>query len=170
MEVKKFPAIFLVSVLVIMLQSAIISRLPLWGVSVDLVFVFIICNALIGDNLESVLVALVTGVIRDSFFPGIFGLNTLIFIILSYFMGFMQRRIYRDSTIIPALFTFISTYAKGLIYYFFFFTMSYNYNFKEYALGVILLESVFNSIISIFVYKFLMRINSVGLLSKHWKF
>jgi rod shape-determining protein MreD len=170
MTVKKYTLVFLILIGVIMLQSAVISRLRIWGVTLDLVFVFIVCYSLIKDSMESIIVATFAGLIRDAFFPGVFGMNTLIFISFSYLIGFIQRRIYRDNIVIPAFFTFISTLAMGAIYFFFMFIMSYRLEFMEIFTSVILLQAVYHSVASIFMYKILLRLNSFGVLKDNWRF
>ncbi|TDT61198.1 rod shape-determining protein MreD [Fonticella tunisiensis] len=167
---KKFLFLFLISIFIIMIQSAVFARISIMGTSLDLVFVYIICFSLIRDSVESVIVALFTGVIKDSLFPGLFGLNTLIYILIAYLVGFIQRRIYKDSIMIPSFFTFILTYIKGFIYIFFFHIMSYKFNIREYALGIILLEAIYNSIVSILIYKLVLKFDSLRILKHHWKF
>lgn len=167
---KKFPVLILISLLMIIIQMALFSNIEIFGVSPDLVFVYVVCFAIIRNEVESVFIALFTGIIRDAFFPGVFGINTIVYIITAYLIGFVQKRIYKDSLIVPMLFTFISTYSKGLIYYSYLYLISYKFDFMEYALEKIPLESLVNSLISIIIFKLILKYDSIKILRQDWKF
>jgi rod shape-determining protein MreD len=149
---------------------SLFSNIKIFGVVPDLVFVYIVCYSIIRNEIESVFVALFTGIIRDSFFPGVFGINTIVFILTAYLIGFVQKRIYKDSVIVPMLFTFISTYAKGLIYYSYLYLISYKFDFVKYVSEIIMLESLFNSLLSIILFKMILKYDSIKILRQDWKF
>lgn len=167
---RKFSIILVASILFNILQSAIIVSIPILGVTADIVIAFVVCYSLVRNNIESLLVAVIAGIIRDSFFPSVFGMNSLLYLGMAYMIGILQKRIYKDSIIIAPLFTLVATVVKGLIYYFFFYTMDFKFDFGSYFLNIILIEALINSVISIFVYKLMLKFNSIEAFKNDWRF
>jgi rod shape-determining protein MreD len=170
MTVKKFPVLFLISILLIIIQHAFLWRFDIFGVIPDIVFVYIVCFSLIRNEVESIAIALFTGIVRDSFFPGVFGINTIVYILTAYIVGKIQKRIYKDSIIVPVFINFGGTYLKGLINFAFFYLLSFKYDFSKFALERNLIESLYNSLISIIIYMIILKYNDSKLLKQDWKF
>jgi rod shape-determining protein MreD len=168
--VRKFPLLLLISILFVITQQAIFSRIGLFNVFFDAVFVYIVCFAAIRNEIEGIFVALFTGILRDAFFPAVFGINTFVYILIAFLIGFVQKRIYKDSIIVPMLFTFCATFLKGIIYLSFFYIVSYKFDSSKYLLYSIPLESVYNSVISIFIYKLVQWFDTIKALKQEWKF
>jgi len=167
---KRFLLLFMVSLLLVILQQSIFSGISIFGVTFDIVFVYIVCYSIVRDEVESVVVALVTGILRDAFFPAVFGMNTVLYILVAYSIGFLQKRIYKDSIVIPMFFTFAATCIKGIVYFCYFYIVSYKFNFSYHMTGVVLLESLFNSLISIIIFRMVKRMDSINVLKQEWKF
>lgn len=167
---RKYIFIFLISIFIIVLQQAVFSRINISGVSFDIVFVFVICFSILLDELDCVILALICGIIRDCFFPVLFGINSIVYLIAAYVMSQIQKRIYKDALIIPMFFTFIMTIFKNIIYFSYFYIASIKFDFKGQVLDVLLLESLYNSILSIFVYRFAKNICAMKIMQREWKF
>lgn len=167
---RRFLLLFIISLSLVILQLSIFSSIRIFGVTFDIVFVYIVCYSIARDEIESIVVALITGILYDAFFPTVFGMNTVLYILIAYSIGYLQKRIYKDSTVIPTIFTFIATCIKGIVYFCFFFIVPYRFNFSYHMTGIILLESLFNSLISIIVFKMVKRMDSINVLKQEWKF
>jgi rod shape-determining protein MreD len=168
--VKKFPLLFLISILFIIIQHTFIWKFGILGVLPDIVFVYIVCFSLIRNEVESIAIALFTGIVRDSFFPGIFGINTIVYILTAYMVGKIQKRVYRDSIIVPLFINFGATYLKGFINFGYFYLLSYKYDFSKFVLETNIIESLYNSLISIIIYKMILKYNESKFLNQDWKF
>lgn len=167
---KKLSLIFIISFIIIILQQALFSSLTFLSVSADVIYVYIICNSLIRDDVESLFVALFCGLIKDCFFPYLFGVNTIIYIITALLVGKIEKKIYKDAIVIPMLFTFIATIFKGLLYYSFFYIVAYNFSFKAQMYGIQPIEALYNSVISIFMFKFIKKIGTLNVMQQDWNF
>lgn len=167
---KRIPLLFLISALFVIVQQAFSWQFNIMGIIPDIVFVYIVCFALVRNELESMIIALFTGIVRDSFFPGIFGINTIVYILTAYFVGKIQKRIYKDSIIVPMFISFVGTYLKGLISFGYFYLLSYRYDFNKLALETNIIESLFNSLISILIFKIILKYNESKFLKQDWKF
>lgn len=167
---RKYGFIFLISVVIIVLQQALFSRIEIVNCSFDIVYVFIICFALVNGGIDSIVFALFCGLIRDSFFPYVFGINTILYILSAYLITQIHRRIFRDALIIPITVTFVFTLFKGLLYYAYLYISSIKFDFIEKATNVILLEALYNAIISIIIYKIVKKVSRFKIMQREWKF
>lgn len=167
---RKYSFIFFLSVVVCIFQQAILSRIIILNYTFDGVFVFLICFTLLSNEIDSLIFALMCGLIRDSFFPYIFGLNCILYLSSVYIIIQINKRIYRSTILIPFLVTILFTCYKELIYFAYFFISSIKFDFIGKTLKIMIYESIYNSILSIFIYKLVKKIVSYKLIQHEWKF
>ena len=167
---KKYTLFFLISILLVILQQAIFSRITVFGAAIDIVFIYIVSFSIIRDDMESLIIALFTGIIRDCFFPAAFGINTVVYILVAFSIGFIEKKIYKDTIIVPVIFTFCSTVIKGLLYFSYFYIISYKFDFVNNVIYTVLIESALNSIMSIYMYKLCLRIYKSDIFKREWRF
>lgn len=167
---RRYSFISIFSVFIILIQQAVVSKFNILGVGFDVVFVFVICFSLVRDEVECVVLALLCGIIRDSFFPSIFGINTVVYLVTAFTLSQMEKRIYKDAIIIPAISAFSLTIVKGLLYFAYFYIAAIKFNFIYYLVNVILLESIYNSIVSLIVYRVVKKISVMRIMQRDWKF
>lgn len=168
--VKKYGFIIFISIILCIVQQAIFSRIEIINIGFDSVFVFLICFALLNNEIESIVLAILCGLIRDSFFPYLFGVNTILYVICVYCITLINKKIYKDSILIPISLTFAFSIVKGLIYFGYFYVSSIKFVFMGTVLNVILFESLYNSIVSIFIYKLVKKIINLRIIQQDWKF
>jgi rod shape-determining protein MreD len=167
---KKYGFIFLLCILLTAFQQAIISQIVIFNSSFDMVFVFIICFSLTRDDVECVITALILGIIKDCYFPQIFGINTVIYVSSAYILSQLQKRIYKDAVIIPVMLSFIFTLFKNVLYFGYLYIASIKLDFVQDVANVMLIEALYNSIISLFIYRFVKRLNTMNIMKQEWKF
>ncbi|KMT21539.1 rod shape-determining protein MreD [Clostridium cylindrosporum] len=167
---KKIGLIVFLSILVNILQQTIFSNIKIFAINMDIVLTFIICYSLIREDVECVMVALLCGLIRDSFFPGIFGLNTIVYLVTAYILCQIERKIYKDALLIPMLSAFVFTVLKGILYYAYLYTASIQFEFVSHFMYVVPIEAILNSIISIIVFRFVTKIDTIKFMQQEWKF
>jgi rod shape-determining protein MreD len=168
--VKKYIFIFLISIILCVLQQAIFSRIVIFNVSFDIVLVFIICFTLLNKENESFFLVIICGLIRDSFFPYIFGINSILYIITFFIIILINKRIYRNAIVIPIIITFFLSIFKGLLYFAYFYISSIKFDFFIMANRVILYEALYNSVASILVYRLVKKVLNLRILKQDWKF
>lgn len=167
---KRGIVFLLLGILLLIIQNSILMGLPILGAKIDLVLVFIVCISMLLDKIELFFLSLVIGIIKDAFFPYVFGVNTIIYLIVSYTVCIIENKIYKDTIIIPMLFTFASNIFKILINILFFNIagiIHIDWN-KIINLGVI--EIALNSVLSIVVYNLVKKIYLHDSMKKEWKF
>ncbi len=167
---KKIGVLLITSLTVIMLQQAIFSNINIFGAAFDAVFVYIICLSILREDFECVGAALLTGIIRDSFFPSAFGINTVVYLLIAYVISFLEQRMYRNSIFVTVFFTFMATIVKGLLYFGYLYIISIKHDFGNDIMQIILTESILNAIISIPIFKIVYRICNTEVMKREWKF
>lgn len=168
--VKKYIFIFLISIILCVMQQAVFSRIVIFNVSFDIVLVFIICFTLLNKENESFIFVIFCGLIRDSFFPYIFGINSILYIISFFTIILINKRIYRNAIIIPIFITFLLSIFKGLLYFAYFYISSIKFDFFTVTNSVILYEALYNSIASILVYRLVKKVLNLKIMKQDWKF
>lgn len=167
---KKYGLIIFLVIIISLCQQGIFSNIRVFGVAFDLSLVFIVCYSLIREDVECIVVAILLGIVRDSFFPSIFGVNTIVYIVTAYVLCRIEKKIYKDAILIPMFSIFVFTLAKGLMYFGFLYIASIKYNFINYLVNVVLIEAAINSILGIFIFRFVSKINSIKFMQEEWKF
>lgn len=168
--IRKYGFIFFLSVIISILQQALFSRIVIFNCSFDAVFVFLICFALLNSDIESIVCALFCGLIRDSFFPSVFGINSILFIVTVYIITQINRRVYRDSILIPISLAFVFTFFKGLVYFAYLYIASIRFDFINKLTNVMLYEAIYNAIVSIFIYRIVKKLVGLKIMQQEWKF
>lgn len=167
---KRYGFMFFLAILLNILQQGMFSSLKIFNISIDVMLVFIICYSLLREDVECVILGLMCGLIRDSFFPSVFGLNTIVYIVTAYALCNIEKKIYKDAILIPMISTFIFTVLKGVIYYVYLYTASIKFDFVSHFLYVVPIEAVLNSIISIIIFRIVSKINVLKFMQQEWNF
>lgn len=167
---KKYTLIVFLSIIVSVLQQSIFANVTFFGISADMVLVFVICYSLAREDVESIIFALTCGLIKDALFPNIFGLNTIVYIVTAYILCRIEKKIYKDAILIPMLLTFMITVVKGLLYYAYLYTASIKFDFINHFMYVVPIEAILNSIVSIVVFRIVNKINKLKFMEQEWKF
>lgn len=167
---KKIIISLIGALLIIILQQAVFSGLAVFNTCFDSVYVFVICYSLQNEQFDGVTVALFSGIVRDAFFPSVFGVNTILFLTSAYIASLVSRRIYKDVIVIPAIMTFILTVYKSIIYYSYFYIAGIQFEFGQKLITGMLIEAVMNTVIGIFMFRIIHRINTLKVMQREWRF
>ncbi|SJZ92914.1 rod shape-determining protein MreD [Selenihalanaerobacter shriftii] len=106
---------FVLMLISLVLQITIFAFYPVWGVTPDLLLIIVISSALLNGYRKGAYIGFFTGLIQDVFSSGLFGSNIVIKLILGYACGFLQKKIYPKSIIIPGLVITVSTIFSQLL-------------------------------------------------------
>lgn len=167
---RKYSFIFFISIIINILQQGIFSRILVLNYGFDSVFVFLICFALLNNEIDSIILALFCGLIRDSFFPYVFGINSILYILSVFLITQINKRIYKNAIIIPISLTFAFSILKGLLYYAYLYISSIKFNFIDKTLNIIIFESFFNAFACIFIYRLVKWVINLKIMKRDWKF
>lgn len=107
--------LFLIGVLIVILEGSIVNYINLFGVSINLVLIYITIITLYLENVESITIAILLGFIRDISIGSIFGVNALILAIVAYGISNLNDKIYKNSYTTILVLVFISSLIDSVI-------------------------------------------------------
>lgn len=150
--------------IIVLLQSTVFNYIEVFGIKPNLVIVFIVAVSLLRGSGEGMTVGFFAGLSQDLLFGRTIGLYALLGLYLGLGIGSLNRRLYRENYVVVIFFTFVSTVVYELVVY-----LSHGLRalFSGsldilYALrAVILPEAVYNSIVSIFLYILVFKLDGI---------
>lgn len=146
-------------VIITILQSTVLNYIQIFNIKPNLIVVFIISCALARGNVDGAVIGLFCGLAQDISSGTVLGLYALLGFYLGFAVGSVNKRLYRDNLFVAVFITFCATFVYEFT--FFFVTMFVNKRVDLwYALRrIIFPEAIYNSIVSVFIYIFVVRIN-----------
>ena len=136
---------------IIILQNSIINYLSVFGMTINIVLIYLVIISLYLYELESGIIGAILGLILDSSVGGIFGANALIFFAIAYMVSYIKDKVYKESPIM--IFTIIL--GTTFIYCGISFLLArVLYNVCTFTSIIkILIIPILNSLVGILVYK-----------------
>jgi rod shape-determining protein MreD len=140
-------------------QSALFTRLAVWGAAPDTGVVLIVCYALLRGDLEGAAFGFFTGLSRDFFFGDIIGQQALLGFFLGYLAGKPFKDFFRDNNFLPVLLA-----GGGLLFYETgFYLLTYLFvgetDFLFYLRRIILPETAYSLVVTVPLYRGLAFLN-----------
>lgn len=157
--------IILISIILLVIDNTLLPYYSIKGAFPSLLFVFAIGFSIVNGRKEAVFIGVLSGILQDVFFVKGNGINALINLLLCVLAATIGENILKENRIIPVISTFILSVMK------IFMAMILLYLFKQKVnLPVALLSSVFNSIVMLIVYKFILTTSNKFMDSEEWRF
>ena len=138
----------------LILQTTLLSELTVFGIAPSLILVMVICFSLMNDCVPSAVFAVTAGLLLDISGGRITGFNALLMMYLSIGVVLLGQEFFRETPRAAAILVAISTFVYELIYFIFCFAIFGGAHFFYMIVRVILIECVYNAIITIPVYFF----------------
>jgi rod shape-determining protein MreD len=141
----------------LLLQTTLLHYAAILGVIPNILVVFVIITGLLRGNTEGGIVGFFAGMGIDLLFGGVLGFYALLGLYLGIAAGSVSRRLFRENLLVAVFFTFVYSVLYESLIYVINNIMSGNMQFMFALTDVILPESVYNSIIAVLVFPFLIR-------------
>lgn len=153
----------------LVLQTTLIKKIAIFGISPTLILVFVICFSLINGSVPSAVFAGIAGLLLDVSGNRALGLNALMMLYLSLGISNLGRDFFQDSPRSAVILVFVGTLLYEIVYFVLNFLI-FGSTYFWYALWrIILIESIYNAVVAIPVYfycnRFLKLVASYSLLS-----
>lgn len=141
----------ILGIFIIIIQNSIINYLSIFGMTINLVLIYLVIISLYLEELESGIIGAILGIILDSSVGGVFGSNALILFALSYMVSYMRDKVYKESPVMIFTIILIST----LIYCGCSFLLAKNlYNVCKFkSIIKIIVVPILNSLVGLLIYK-----------------
>ncbi|MDD2446719.1 MAG: rod shape-determining protein MreD [Tissierellia bacterium] len=149
--------IILVIILNLIIQSTILPYFSIMGVVPNTSLVLLVLISLAKGKVYGSVSGLIIGMLQDIMFSVTLGINSLIYFLIGYFIGFIEDTFARDNIINPIIFTASSTMFYNIVYSIFLYFLSIKITFTEVISATFSVEIVYNCLISVIVYKLFRR-------------
>ncbi len=147
---------FIIAIIVLvnfLIESTILHHVSVFGVMPNTSLIIIVCFALLAGKKTGSILGLILGLLEDMFFYDVIGVHALIYFIIGYLIGLTDKKVFKENLFLPFVFTAISTFAFHTVYYVFMYFLSINVDFIKLVKNIVIIETVLNSLLSIFLYK-----------------
>ncbi|NLJ33738.1 MAG: rod shape-determining protein MreD [Firmicutes bacterium] len=148
-----YGVLVLLVLLCLILQSTLLATFSPWGLIPDLILIYVVSTALIRGSNEGALWGFFAGLGLDLISSGFLGLHCLLKMVLGFFIGLVEEKIFKDNLLLPVLVLFAATLVHELL--FLLFAASYKQLEVRFlpALSTIILPlSLYNALLSPFFY------------------
>ncbi|WP_352420123.1 rod shape-determining protein MreD [Proteiniborus sp.] len=147
---------FIIAIVVLLnflIESTILHQVSIFGVIPNTSLIIIVCLALLGGKKTGSVLGLILGLLEDMLFYDVIGVHALIYFLIGYIIGLTDKKVFKENLFLPFVFTTISTFAFHIIYYVFMYFLSINVDFISLIKNIVIIETILNSLLSIFFYK-----------------
>lgn len=156
---KRCITIGIIIVVCFLCQSTIFHFFELAGVVPNLLLIVTMSFGLMRGRREGVLVGFFCGILVDIFFGPIMGPYAFIYMTLGYINGFFHRIYYMEDVLLPIVTIAINDFVYNLMVFVLFFMLRNRLDFGGYFVYVILPEMIYTIVVTLFLYKILVKIN-----------
>lgn len=150
--------VLLIIIINFIFQSTILPGLSLFGVVPNTGLIIVVLISLLRGKRIGSIAGLLIGLLQDIIFSTVIGVNGIIFFFIGYIIGMNEGKLAKDNILIPVFITFLATLSYHLLYYLFMFFLGHSINFSIFFKKVVLLEMLYNSLLSILFYKLFNKI------------
>ena len=142
----------LLGVLLLIIENSVINYIHIFGVSFNLILIYMTVIALYMDELEAGIIGAIIGLVKDMTTGGIFGVNALILFTISYGISNLRDKIYKESritifalVIITSLFdSMVNIAATSVVYN--------SYSIMTLVIKGVLMIPLINGLLSVILY------------------
>lgn len=111
------PIFLLLLGVALLLQTTMLDQVAIIGIKPDLIMLLVVLNGFLLGTREGAFLGFAGGVIEDLFSGTYIGLNALSKMVAGYLAGAVGERLYKESALVAAVVTFMSTMAGLAVYY-----------------------------------------------------
>ena len=153
-KIKKTIITILMIVVCFLLQTTLVQNIRVAGVIPNLMLLVVVFIAYLNSVYDGMTVGIVVGLLFDSLYASLIGVNMLAFLLIGYFCGLLSRLYRNGNYLIPLVMISISEFVYGIITYFTDFLLRGKLNIGYYFGKVILPELVYTIVVGILLYGF----------------
>lgn len=157
--------LFFIFVISFALQSTVFQYISIMGIKPNLMLILIISISLLKDKKVGGYVGLSAGLLQDILFGNVIGINGLIYFLIGYTVGLFNGSMFKGNPLVPFLVTFISTIFSNIMYFIFYYFSSADITFVRMLTNIALIEAIYNSILSVFIFILIRRLYTAPKLS-----
>lgn len=140
----------------LILQCTVFQYIAIMGVKPDTALVIVVSLGILMGARRGVTIGIAAGLLQDILFGSPLGVVTLSYMLIGYLAGENSTKVFKEHMIVPLIFTVIATVMKYIILIFFGYALGVRPRLVLYIKDYMLVELVYNCVVSIVIYKFLL--------------
>lgn len=156
---RRFIIQLLIILICFLLQTSLFRYLDLADIVPNLLLIPTMSFGMMRGRKEGMLVGFFSGLLLDLFYGSMIGPYALLYMYLGYINGFFHRVYYMEDILLPMLMAGANDLVYNVIVYIFAYLLRNRLDIGFYVIHVILPEMVYTMIMTLFIYKPLVRIN-----------
>ncbi len=141
------------------LQCSVFSALSLAGIVPNLMIILTSAFGFMRGEKEGIVIGFFCGLLSDVFFGELLGFYALILMYIGFLNGKFSRVFYPEDIKLPIALIFISDLSYGILCYVMLFLLRGRLDFPFYFTKIILPETIYTIIITLFVYPIVLLFN-----------
>lgn len=155
----------LVAIILLIIDNSFMPYFKIMDSYPSLLFIFAVSYSIINGREEGILIGVLSGLLQDVFFGNIFGVNSLLNMLICLIAAIIGEKIYKDKKMIPVI------------------SMMFLYLLKVFGIAIIfkiignsidfkigILTSVYSSIIMFFGYDYVLKLYTNEYKKSKWRF
>ena len=146
-------------ILSFLLQTSVFRYLTLTGIVPNILLIPTVSFGMMRGRKEGMLVGFFSGLLLDLMFGKVIGPYALLYMYLGYINGFFHRVYYMEDILLPMLMVGGNDLIFGIIVYIITYLLRGRLELGYYLIHVILPEMIYTMILTLFLYKPLVKIN-----------
>lgn len=156
---RRFIIQLIIILICFLFQTSVFRFLDLAGIVPNLLLIPTVSFGMMRGRKEGMLVGFCSGLLMDIFYASIIGPYALLYMYLGYINGFFHRVYYMEDILLPMLMVGANDLVFNLLVYVFAYLLRNRLEFGFYFIHVILPELIYTMVITLIIYKPLVRIN-----------
>jgi rod shape-determining protein MreD len=148
------------TILAVAIQATLLHFLP-GQVTPDLVLIMVVSVGLLRGSDQGLFFGVLAGFFMDLVSGNIIGIQALSKMALGFFSGFMEKNIFKDSVLIPAITVFVATIIFESFNIILYIAFNAHYNFFGTLLSAILPMALYNALFTPLIYHLILKL-------EHW--
>lgn len=146
-------------ILAFTIQNCIFPLLSFLSAAPNLLLILTFSFGFMDGKRAGMLYGLVAGLLLDLFYSGPFGFYTLFYIYVGYMNGICTKYYYEDYITLPLILSVFNELAYNMYVYIFRFLVRGRLDFMYYVRELIIPETIFTVVTTLFVYRLLLYIS-----------
>jgi rod shape-determining protein MreD len=142
-----------------LLQTTLFKSVALASVSPNLFIILTVAAGFMRGKREGLYVGFFCGLMLDLYYGQVIGFQALLYMYIGYINGFFHNLFYDDEITLPLGLVLGSDFIYNFVYYVFRFLLRNRLDFGYYFMHIILPEMIYTIVITIFIYRIMLRVN-----------
>nr|WP_312575946.1 rod shape-determining protein MreD [Sedimentibacter sp.] len=151
---KKINIIVILVITNFIFQTSLYNYLDIFGIIPNISLIFVVIFAMMTNGILGGFIGILTGFLYDVMIYDVFGVYTLIYFVIGALIGYFSEEVNKENYTLYSLVTLMSTLFFHILLYIMLFFLKYNVENIGYIIKNILLQTILNTLVSIFVLKF----------------